>query len=44
MLKENTTTNNEKYEKAINALVEEEISQPLSPIERVAAALWFKNT
>lgn len=42
-MKENTTTNNEKYEKAINALVEEEVSQPLSRIERVAAALWFKN-
>ena len=42
-MKENTTTNNDKYEKAINALVEEEVSQPLSPIERVAAKLWFKN-
>ena len=43
ILKENTTTNNDKYEKAINALVEKEVSQPLSPIQRVAAALWLKN-
>ncbi len=42
-MKENTTTNNYKYEKAINALVEKEVSQPLSPIQRVAAALWLKN-
>ena len=39
----NITTNNDKYEKAIRTLIEEEVSQPLSPIQRVAAALWFKN-
>ena len=42
-MKENITTNNDKYEKAIRTLIEEEVSQPLSPIQRVAAALWFKN-
>ncbi len=42
-MKENITTNNDKYEKAINVLVEEEVSQPLSPIQRVAAKLWLKN-
>ena len=43
ILKENITTNNDKYEKAIDALVEKEVSQPLSPIQRVAAKLWLKN-
>ncbi len=42
-MRENITTNNDKYEKAIRTLIEEEVSQPLSPIQRVAAALWFKN-
>lgn len=42
-MRENITTNNYKYEKAINTLVKEEVSQPLSPIQRVAAALWLKN-
>ena len=42
-MKENTTTNNYKYEKAINALVEKDVSRPLSPIQRVAAELWLKN-